>query len=42
LPAYEKPVAGVLIAQRIGLAAMRRECPHFNEWVNRLPTLGAP
>ncbi len=42
LPDYQKPVAGVLIAQRIGLAAMRRECRHFNEWLNRLLALGIP
>jgi hypothetical protein len=42
LPDYQKPVAGVLIAQRIGLPAMRRECPHFNEWLKRLLALGRP
>jgi hypothetical protein len=42
LPDYRKPVAGVLIAQRIDPAAMRREYPHFNEWLNRLLALGRP
>ena len=36
VPDYEKPVSGPLIAQRIGLAAIRRECPHFACWVSRL------
>jgi hypothetical protein len=37
--AYQKPVAATLISQRIGLAAIRRECRHFNEWVARLIAL---
>jgi hypothetical protein len=37
---YQKLVAGVLIAQHIGLAAMRRECPYFSEWLERLLALG--
>ncbi len=36
---YRKPMHGVLIAQRIGLAAMRVECPHFNAWIEKLETL---
>lgn len=39
LPDYQKPVAGMLIAQRIGLARMRSECRHFGEWVGRLIAL---
>ena len=38
-PEYEKPVAGILIAQRIGLAVIRRECRHFDDWVARLLAL---
>jgi hypothetical protein len=38
-PEYEKPVAGILIAQRIGLTVIRRECRHFDEWVARLLAL---
>lgn len=38
-PDYEKPVAGMLIAQRIGLAAIRRECLHFGEWFDTLISL---
>lgn len=33
---YEKPLLGSLAALEIGLAAMRRECPHFNDWLTRL------
>lgn len=28
------------IAKRIGLEGMRRECPHFNEWLTKLERLG--
>lgn len=42
LPDYQKPVAGLLIAQRIGLTRMRHECPHFGEWVTRLTMLSKP
>ncbi len=41
LPDYQKPVAGLLIAQRIGLAAMCAACPHFDSWVTRLLGLAA-
>ncbi len=36
VPGYEKPVAGPLIAQRIGLALMAQSCPHFGAWIRRL------
>jgi hypothetical protein len=39
LPGYQKPVAGLLIAQRIGLAAIRAVCPHFDAWLTRLLAL---
>jgi Domain of unknown function (DUF4276) len=38
-PGYEKPLFGVLAAMGIGLATIRRECPHFNDWLNRLEAL---
>ncbi len=38
-PRYEKPLFGVLAAIGIGLPAIRRECPHFNDWLNRLEAL---
>jgi hypothetical protein len=38
-PDYQKPVAGVLVAQRIGLGAMRAACPRFDTWITRLLTL---
>ena len=39
VPSYAKPVSGLLIVQRIGLARLRTECTHFDEWINRLERL---
>ena len=33
---YEKPLMGTLAILEIGLDAVRRECPHFREWLDRL------
>ncbi len=38
-PPYEKPFDGVLAAKAIGLAVIRRECPRFNAWIERLEAL---
>lgn len=35
-PGYNKPLFGSLAALSVGLDAMRRECPHFREWLDRL------
>lgn len=40
-PGYHKTAFGPRIAARIGLATMRRECPHFDDWLLRLETLHA-
>lgn len=41
LPAYEgqKAQVGPLIAEDIGMAALRCKCPHFNEWIAKLESL---
>ncbi len=36
---YRKPLYGSLAAIEVGLEAMRRECAHFREWVERLEAL---
>jgi hypothetical protein len=36
---YSKRRQGVLISQKIGLDAMRSQCPHFNEWIGKLEAL---
>ena len=35
-PSYRKPLDGTRAAKAVGIEAMRRECPHFREWVARL------
>jgi hypothetical protein len=39
LPDYQKPVAGLLIVQQIGLATIRSECRRFDNWLARLTAL---
>jgi hypothetical protein len=34
-----KRADGILISQQIGLTAMRAQCPHFNEWIEKLEAL---
>ena len=36
VPGYQKPLLGGLAALEIGLEAIRGECPHFREWLERL------
>lgn len=38
-PFYNKPFYGMVISKRIGLDAIRKECPHFHQWVSRLENL---
>jgi hypothetical protein len=38
--AYRKVIHGTQAAQSVGIEAMRRECPHFRGWVERLEVLG--
>jgi hypothetical protein len=38
-PQYQKPLQGTRAATAIGLAAIRAECPHFHDWLNRLENL---
>lgn len=35
-PAYKKTLHGPTVANRIGLDRIRAECPHFNDWINKL------
>lgn len=36
MPDYQKPLMGNLAALEIGIHAIRRECPHFGDWLERL------
>lgn len=40
-PTYRKRLHGPITTGRIGLEALRRECPHFNQWVSCLESLGS-
>ncbi len=40
LPSYNKPLMGNLGVLHIGLAKIREECPHVNEWLRRLEERG--
>jgi hypothetical protein len=39
LPGYQKTLHGPLVTKRVGLATLRSECPHFNEWLSWLENL---
>lgn len=39
MPSYQKTVHGPLIACDIGLDVIRRECPHFDEWLTKIESL---
>ena len=40
-PAYSKVIDGTLAARAVGIETMRRECPHFREWLERLGYCGS-
>ena len=40
IPRYDKVRDGPPVALAIGLDAIRRECPRFNQWVEQLESLG--
>ncbi|MFN0168710.1 MAG: DUF4276 family protein [Bryobacteraceae bacterium] len=39
-PSYSKVIQGVGAARAVSIDTMRRECPHFREWLERLCGLG--
>jgi len=41
LPGYEgqKAQVGPLVAEDIGMISLRKNCPHFNEWISKLEKL---
>ncbi len=41
VPKYEKPLLGSLAALEIGLTCIRRECPHFDQWLRQLESRAA-
>jgi hypothetical protein len=40
IPSYRKVFHGVMIASQIGLDKIRKQCPHFDNWVIKLESLG--
>ena len=38
-PSYRKPLDGTRAAKAVGIETMRRQCPHFHDWVERLEGL---
>lgn len=38
VPGYEKPLFGTLAAMEIGLPRIRKQCPHFDNWLQQLET----
>jgi hypothetical protein len=38
-PSYQKVIEGTLAASAVGVEVMKRECPHFRKWVERLEHL---
>ncbi len=38
-PGYQKRLHGPLVVKRIGVAAIRNKCPHFDEWLSNLKDL---
>lgn len=36
---FQKPLHGPMIAERIGLQAIREQCPHFGGWLGKLEAL---
>jgi hypothetical protein len=39
-PGYSKVLHGKAAVQAVGIETMRRECPHFRNWLERLAALG--
>lgn len=39
IPHYRKRLHGPEVAERIGLSAIRTECPRFHDWLTRLESL---
>lgn len=33
---YNKPMAGKYVTVNVGIDSLRLQCPHFNEWINKI------
>lgn len=36
VPEYRKPIDGIEMAAYLGIDIIRRKCPHFNKWIERI------
>ena len=41
MPQYQKTLHGPLIAEDIGLDELRKQCPHFNQWLKTIEQIAA-
>lgn len=41
IPEYNKATSGPIVAEKIGLSALRAKCKHFHEWVSHLEQLAS-
>lgn len=39
IPGYDKIDDGIRAAEKIGLAKMQEQCPHFRDWINQLKSI---
>lgn len=40
-PAYQKATDGTVVLEAIGIETIRRECPHFAQWLDQLERIAA-
>ena len=41
IPTYKKAADGILLAERIGIDRIMRECPHFRAWIGKIRAIAA-
>jgi hypothetical protein len=42
VPGYDKTLHGPIVAEDVGLARLREQCPRFHRWIEKLEALDAP
>jgi uncharacterized protein DUF4276 len=42
VPGYDKTLHGPIVAEDVGLAGLRAQCPRFHRWIEKLEVLGTP
>ena len=36
---YDKPKSGLLVTCKVGIGELKKKCPHFNEWIEKLENM---